>query len=166
MLKKIKTIICLLIVACLSSIFVVGCSNENEEELLLDPQNCEVIVETTLYHPIDGCKDFIAICSSLDEFKKICLKNGYDFFDGSNKDKNHYDTDAGKIIRGYSDEYFENNAFVVCAFYRSAWAGQYRIEEVEVIADNLVMYVKYPRSEIAECVINNVFLIVGVEKSY
>ena len=130
----------------------------------LAENNSEAIVETTLYSNVGNCKDFIAICNSLDEFKEKCLSNGYDFFD-ENNDHGYYNSDAGKKIREYTDEYFEDKSFVVCAFYKSSWAGQYLIDKVEVKSNKLTLYVKYPRSDTADDVVNDVFLIVGIDKA-
>ena len=126
--------------------------------------NSETIVETTLYSWTEKRKDFIAICNSLDEFKEKCLSNGYDFFDSTNQESNCYNTDAGEKIREYTDEYFEDKSFVVCAFYKSSWLGQYLIDKVEVKSNKLTLYIKYPRSDTADEVVNNVFLIAGVDK--
>ena len=137
-----------------------------KDEKPMTLKNCEAEVETTLYSGVDKCKDFIAICNSLDEFKEECLRNGYDFFDNNNQENNCFNTTAGEKIHQYTDEYFEDKAFVVCAFYKSSWAGQYLIEEVKVTSKKLTLYIKYPRNDTANCVINNVFLIAGVNKSF
>ncbi len=124
----------------------------------------EKIVETTLYSNMDNSKDFIAICNSLDEFKEKCISNGYDFFD-ENKDHGYYNSEVGEKLRGYTDKYFENKAFLVCAFYKSSDAGQYLVNGVKVKSNKLTLFVKYPRSNTADCVLNDVFLVVGIDKS-
>ena len=82
----------------------------------------------------------------------------------TNQESNCYNTDAGEKIREYTDEYFEDKSFVVCAFYKSSWLGQYLIDKVEVKSNKLTLYIKYPRSDTADEVVNNVFLIAGVDK--
>ncbi|MBE7088231.1 MAG: hypothetical protein E7370_01720 [Clostridiales bacterium] len=124
--------------------------------------NCEVILEETLYSGIDNCTDFIALCNSIEDFRQICLSNGYDFFDNGN---NFLGNVVGEVISGYTDEYFEDKAFLVCAFYNNSWAGQYRIDEVEVMLGKLTLYIKYPRNDTADDVENSVFLIAGVDKT-
>lgn len=131
----------------------------------LAENNSEAIVETTLYSNVNNSKDFIAICNSLDEFNEKCLSNGYDFFD-ENNDHGYYNSDAGKKIREYTDEYFENKSFVVCAFYKSSWLGQYLIDKVEVKSNKLTLYIKCPRNDTADTVVNNVFLVAGVDKAF
>lgn len=165
--KKVKKLFTLLMVMCtgVCALSIVGCKKEPNNELPVLPKNCEIIVEATLYSGLDNCKDFSAICNTFAEFKEICLNNGCDFFDVNNKENNFYDTDAGKKIRKYTNEYFKNKAFVVCAFNKSTLLGQYRVEEVEVTASKLILYIKEPKSDSAQDVINYVFMVSSVDKS-
>ncbi|MDE6504991.1 MAG: hypothetical protein K2L42_03890 [Clostridia bacterium] len=165
--KHIRKIFCLSVAACVGifGLFVVACNNEEQSEkppLIVD--NCEVVAEDTLYGAADGGNDFIAVCNSFGEFKRECLRNGYDFFD-KNNEYNYYDTIAGETLRGYTDVYFADKAFVVCAFYRSSWGGQYRIQKVNVTENKLTLYIRYPESETEDDVINRMFLVAGVDKS-
>lgn len=174
MLKKIKKAICLLNVACLSlaGTFIIGCKDKPNEEppyeeppVVFVPENCEVIVEDTLFGNITDCNGFITICGTYEELKQECLKHGYDFFDYDDRETNLYDTDAGKIIRGFTDEDFADKALVVCAIYCTGFYSQYRIEEVEVAGNELTLKICCLSSDTVSLMINVSFLIAGVEKS-
>ncbi len=166
-LKQFKKSLYLLIAACVAicGIFITACEN-GENGLPPSPENCEAVIETALYGRGDGCEDFILICNSLDEFKKLCSDSGYDFFGANNKENNYYNSADGEKIRGYTDEYFKDKAFVVFSYCNDAYSGQYRIEEAEVNANKLTLYIKYPENDTANDVINYVFLIAGVDKSF
>ncbi len=157
--KKLKISLCLLLAICMGAL-ISGCNKPPAP-----PKNCEAVVEATLYSGTEGCKDFVAICRSLDELEEECLRNGYDFFNESNSQNNCYDSEAGKKIREYNDEYFQSKVFAVCAFFSNGRLGQYRIEEAEVAANKLTLYIRRPKKNDAADVINNVFLIAGVDKS-
>lgn len=178
--RKIWTLICFLVAACMgiSCAFLVGCKGKPDgnkpyeppryEELpiVFAPENCEVIAEDTLFGNILDCNGFIAICGTYEELEQECLKNGYDFFDSDDRENNLYDSDAGKIIRGFTDEDFADKALVVCAIYCPGFDRQYLIEEVEVAGNELTLKICYPSSGIQSQMINVAFLIAAVDKSY
>lgn len=167
MLKKIKKIFYYLSVACLSlgGVFITACIDKPNEELPFVPENYDVVIESTLYSHIENCKDFIALCKNFEEFKQECLQNGYDFFDGNNQENNYYNTSVGQKIREYTDAYFEEKVFLVCAYYKDSWIGQYRIDEININAEKLTLYIKCPKNNSADQVVNNVFIIAGIGKS-
>lgn len=162
----------------ISCAFLVGCKGKPDgnkpyeppryEELpiVFAPENCEVIAEDTLGNNILDCNGFIAICGTYEELNQECLKHGYDFFDYDDRETNLYNSDAGKIIRGFTDEDFADKALVVCAIYCAGFDRQYLIEEVEVAGNKLTLKICCPSSGTVSLMINVSFLIAAVDKSY
>ena len=163
MLKKIVSCMALACL-CLFGAFMTGCDDEKPDDPVR-PLNYYVVLESTVYSNISEYKNFIAICNSIAELKRVCSYNNFYFFD-NNYEYNDYNTDAGAILREFTDEYFEKMSLVLCAFCRTNYSGQYRIKKVEVNADKLTMHIKRPDSEVGYEVMNSVFLIAGVDKSF
>ena len=160
--KKFLAMVAVLFSAGIMAVFFVGCGAQTSP----DPENCEALIETNIYANISECNDFIAICTSPEEFRQQCLTNGYDFFDSENSKQNMYDAECGELVRQLSADEFEDYALVVCAFYLPSYAGQHLIEDVEVQDGQLTMYVRRPRSNAADDVTSYAFLVAQVESSF
>lgn len=159
-----KRIVCCVFIACIGllGVFMIGCNDEkNDHNNNLKHYN--VTLEGTLHGRADERTDFIVICNSLRELKSICSRNNYEFFDSGNTD---YNTETGKKIREYTNEYFEDKSLVLCAFADSFYSEQLRIDTLEVNNDKLTIRIQRPDNDYAYDVTVSAFFIVEIDKSF
>lgn len=154
--KRIKNsmfVVILFFIPCLFGVFMIGCNEE--KDIYEPPKNCDAVLEYTSYYWTDECKDFIEICNTYDEFKEVCLRNGYGSYESEQ---------VSEYIAEHPDK-----SLVVCAFAEGSYLGPYRIKEVETVDGKLTLYINDALEGqghvVTETVMNSTILVAGIDKS-
>lgn len=107
--------------------------------------------------------DFIGISDSLKSLKKLCAKNNYGFFDEKSRD---YQSELGKQLQSYSQDFFKSKALVLCVFTESNYGGARKVETLDIKNNSLILKIKCTNSEYGDCVMVHWGFVVEVEKTY
>lgn len=163
---KTKKILIALSLAIIMIFGVTGCikkpAKKSEEEGLLSKMNYSAVYEGVSYDWSEDRKNFVGICSSNNDLIELCAKNNCGFYDEENPD---YESDFGKKVREYTEEFFNSKSLVVCAFSEPSYSGALKVLSLEVVDNILTVIIKEPFTGFADNVVVCWGFIIEVDKS-
>lgn len=155
--KKTKKVLIALILAVVMIFGVAGCNEDRVAH-----KYYSVVYEGVSYDWSVDRKNFVGISSSYNELIELCAENNCGFYDEKNQD---YESDFGKKVREYTEEFFESKSLVVCTFTQSSYSGPHKVLSLEVIDDTLTVKIKRPFTGTADNVVVCWGFIIEVDKS-